>query len=113
MTYRTGEHNARNIYRDGANRDSDEHVAVTFAPEFARFIVHRLNSYLRYGHAYDALYRIAQAHQTTVDAAGGVSGYCAECEHPWPCPTNRWARLTVTDSTAPWDAHDTSDADTA
>jgi hypothetical protein len=36
-TYRTGNHNARNIYRD------DEHMAVAFMPEDGALIVKALN----------------------------------------------------------------------
>lgn len=105
--YRTGNHNARNIYRSGINRDTDEHVAVAFAPEFARFIVRTLNVYLRHNRAYDALARIAVAHKQTVDAMGGVSGYCCECDQTWPCPTRRWATLSVANpDTAAWDDTD-------
>jgi hypothetical protein len=24
------------------------------------------------------------------DAAGGVTGFCSECERKWPCPTYLW-----------------------
>lgn len=41
--YRWGEHNARNIYRTGMNRATDEHVAVAFTPEMAKTIVEALN----------------------------------------------------------------------
>lgn len=105
--FRTGNHNPRNIYRRGINRDTDEHVAVAFAPEFARFIVRSLNSYLHHNRAYDALARIAVAHKQTVDAMGGVSGYCCECDQVWPCPTRRWSTLSVRDpDTAAWDDTD-------
>jgi hypothetical protein len=101
--YRTGSHNARNIYRCGRDRDTDEHVGVTFAPEFARYIVRTLNLYTNHANAYDALHRIAEAHRQVVDAAGGVSGYCCECDQVWPCPTRKWATLSVGNPLGPWD----------
>lgn len=113
MTYRTGTHNARNIYRSGSTRDTDEHVAVAFAPEFARFIVRTLNVYLQHGQAYDALTRIAGAHTQAVDSAGGVSGYCCECDQVHPCPTRRWATMSIGNpDTAAWDDDQDSGADT-
>lgn len=42
--YRVGNHNPRNIYRAGIDRDTDEHVAVAFAPEMGRLIVTALNT---------------------------------------------------------------------
>jgi hypothetical protein len=42
--YRVGNHNPRNIYRSGVGRDTDEHVAVAFAPEMGRLIVIALNA---------------------------------------------------------------------
>lgn len=41
--YRTGNHNARNIYRSGADRDTDEHVGVMFIPEMGRLVCMALN----------------------------------------------------------------------
>lgn len=108
--YRVGSHNARNIYRAGISHDTDEHVAVAFAPEFARFVVRTLNVYLQHSRAYDALARIAGAHVQTVDGAGGTSGYCSECDQTWPCPTRRWATLSVGNpDTSAWDDPNDSD----
>jgi hypothetical protein len=42
--YRVGNHNPRNIYRSGVDRDTDEQVAVAFAPEMGRLIVVALNA---------------------------------------------------------------------
>ncbi len=42
--YRVGNHNSRNIYRAGQDRDSDEHVAVAFTPGMGRLIVIALNA---------------------------------------------------------------------
>lgn len=44
--YRVGNHNPRNIYRVGLNRDTEEHVAVAFSPEIAKLIVDALNKLL-------------------------------------------------------------------
>lgn len=112
--YRTGSHNARNIYRAfGDDRATDEHVAVAFVPEFARFVVRTLNLCSDHRPAYEALSRIAEAHRQNIDAAGGVSGFCGECDQIYPCPTRRWATLSVTDPFAAWDndnPHDQPDA---
>lgn len=43
--YRSGEHNARNIYRAGADRDTDEHIGLMLTPEMARLTVLALNAY--------------------------------------------------------------------
>lgn len=44
--YRTGSHNPRNIYRSGADRDTDEHIGVMFTPEVARLVVWALNTHV-------------------------------------------------------------------
>lgn len=44
--YRVGNHNPRNVYRSGVDRDTDEHVAVAFTPEMGRLIVVALNACL-------------------------------------------------------------------
>jgi hypothetical protein len=42
-SYRVGSHNPRNVYRSGVDRDTDEQVAVAFAPEMGKLIVIALN----------------------------------------------------------------------
>ena len=42
--YRFGNHNPRNVYRSGVDRDTDEQVAVAFAPEMGKLIVIALNA---------------------------------------------------------------------
>jgi hypothetical protein len=42
--FRLGNHNSRNIYRAGLDRDTDVHVAVAFDPEIATLIVRALNA---------------------------------------------------------------------
>lgn len=54
------------------------------------------------------LARIAEKHRTdsNVDGHGGVSGYCMECELPWPCPTYRWAAEEGVTILCTWDLAD-------
>lgn len=51
------------------------------------------------------LARIAAAHEQRQLGGGIVSGYCAECEHIWPCPTYVWASEDR-DVFAAWDPDD-------
>jgi hypothetical protein len=44
--FRVGNHNPRNIYRSGIDRDTDIHVAVAFDPEMGILIVRALNTLL-------------------------------------------------------------------
>ncbi|MEU9606173.1 hypothetical protein [Streptomyces sp. NPDC048057] len=53
----------------------------------------------------DRLARIADAHTATRGPAGTTDGYCAECDHRWPCPTSIWA-TTDRDPLATWDPAD-------
>jgi hypothetical protein len=52
------------------------------------------------------LERIAEAHGKEVDEHGGVSGYCGECEHAWPCATYRWATAPIVTGDCTWDLDD-------
>lgn len=51
------------------------------------------------------LARIAEAHRKNQTNSGMTDGYCDECAHPWPCPTNVWA-TTDRDLTATWNPAD-------
>ncbi|WP_432091054.1 hypothetical protein [Streptomyces sp. NRRL F-5630] len=53
----------------------------------------------------DRLARIAEAHSKDAASGGMTSGDCAECGHPWPCPTYTWA-TTDRDPLATWDPAD-------
>lgn len=44
--YRVGSHNARNVYRAGVDRDSDEQVLVAFTPEMGKLVTEALNRML-------------------------------------------------------------------
>lgn len=44
--YRTGNHNPRNVYRAGLDRDTDEQVLVTFTPEMGKLVTEALNRML-------------------------------------------------------------------
>jgi hypothetical protein len=107
MLYRVGNHNPRNIYRSGADRDSDEHIGVMFAPEVGRLTMRALNAYLWTSPAHrdsalDRLARIAEAHSKHIGPGGLTSGDCVECQQSWPCPTHTWA-TTDRDVFAVWD----------
>lgn len=52
------------------------------------------------------LERIAESHAKEVDEHGGVSGFCGECDHSWPCPTYRWATAPTVDINCTWDLDD-------
>lgn len=56
------------------------------------------------------LHRIAEAHTPQTDRAGGISGYCPECERVYPCPTLVWA-TTPRNSWDVWDPADEPDDD--
>ncbi|OPC84151.1 hypothetical protein B4N89_27375 [Embleya scabrispora] len=49
--------------------------------------------------------RIGNGHGKHVTEHGTTSGYCHECGHPWPCPTNTWA-TTKRDLDLCWDPFD-------
>lgn len=51
------------------------------------------------------LARIAEAHSKSQTSGGMTDGYCDECAHAWPCPTNVWA-TTDRDTLATWDPAD-------
>jgi hypothetical protein len=53
-SYRFGNHNPRNIYRSGVDRDTDEQVGVMFTPEMGRLVVIALNALVSEGGAPDA-----------------------------------------------------------
>jgi hypothetical protein len=55
--------------------------------------------------AADRLARIAEAHSKNQTSGGMTDGYCDECAHAWPCPTNVWA-TTDRDTLATWDPAD-------
>lgn len=54
------------------------------------------------------LARIAEAHSKNQTSSGMTDGYCDECAHAWPCPTNVWA-TTDRDVLATWDPADDED----
>lgn len=111
--YRNGSHNVRNVYRSPVpgNRDCDEHVAVAFTPEMARYLVHAVNRLPVTEAAYQRLTRIAAAHTKYIGPGGLTSGDCVECGHAWPCPTSVWATSDRDPVLDTWDpADDTEDA---
>lgn len=50
MKFRNGSHNARNIYLDSGNRDTDIHMGVMFTPEMAKTVVVALNEHFESQH---------------------------------------------------------------
>lgn len=58
------------------------------------------------------LARIAEAHSADTASGGMTSGYCVECDHPWPCPTYTWA-ATDRDPLATWDPADDEEPEMA
>lgn len=53
----------------------------------------------------DRMARIAEAHCKDIGEGGLTSGDCAECGHPYPCPTRIWA-TTERDPLLCWDPAD-------
>lgn len=74
-----------------------------FTPEDAHLVQAALNRLL----ALDSrLARIAEGHPKDVTRDGMTSGLCAECGHPWPCPTYVWATTERDYLTDPWHPDD-------